>query len=190
MLSHSDILRHINTGDIIIDPLEPQNIGPDSIDIRLGSKLLVARKTGKIIDPRKDIEMEFDQHDISSGPYAIKPGDFVLATTIERIGLSNNITGQLEGRSSVGRLGIVVHMTAGLIHAGWGYRQPATLTLELSSVNPNPVYLYEGMKIAQMSFVKLTNPAEIGYDDNVHSKYSNQQGPLPSRINRDHTARK
>ncbi|MEM0437870.1 MAG: dCTP deaminase [Candidatus Micrarchaeia archaeon] len=190
MLSHSDILRHINTGDILIDPLELQNIGPDSIDIRLGGKLLVARKTGRIIDPRKSIEMEFDQYDIEKEPYAIKPGDFVLATTLERIGLSNSITGQLEGRSSIGRLGIIVHMTAGLIHAGWGYRQPATLTLELSSVNPNPVYIYEGMKIAQMSFIKLTNPAEIGYDDNAHSKYSNQQGPVPSRLHREHYTRK
>lgn len=185
LLSNADILTHIKQGHITIDPLEHNHIGPDSIDIRLGNKLLIARKIDGVIDPRNGVNMEFDEHDLKEGPYAIKPGDFVLGTTYEKIGLSNSITAQLEGRSSIGRLGIVIHMTAGLIHAGWGSKSPSTLTLEISSVNPNPVYLHYGMRIAQLSFFKLTGPAEKGYDDNSESKYSEQQGPLPSRLHKE-----
>ncbi len=185
LLSNADIERYIQQGDIKIDPFVPENVGPDSIDIRLSDKLLIAKKVDKVIDPQKGIDMEFDEHSLIDGPYAIRPGDFILGSTYEKIGLSNIITAQLEGRSSIGRLGIVIHMTAGLIHAGWGNKTPSTLTLEISSVNPNPVYLYNGMKIAQLSFFKLMGPAKKGYDDQSKSKYSEQQGPLPSRLHHE-----
>jgi dCTP deaminase len=185
IMSNIEIENAIRKGEIILMPFESENLGPDSIDIRLGNKLLIAKKTGKIIDPKNNINMEFDEVYLDEKPYAIKPGDFVLGSTYEKIGLSRNITAQLEGRSSIGRLGIVVHMTAGLVHAGWGYKQPSTLTLEISSVNPNPVYLYDKMKVAQISFLRHGTPPNIGYDDNSNNKYSKQEGPLPSRIHKD-----
>ncbi|MGB9635487.1 MAG: dCTP deaminase [Candidatus Micrarchaeia archaeon] len=185
IMSNIEIEKAIRNGEIILQGFESENLGPDSIDIRLGNKLLIAKKTGKIVDPRVEIGMEFDEIYLDDGPYAIKPGDFVLGSTYEKIGLSRNITAQLEGRSSIGRLGIVVHMTAGLVHAGWGYKQPSTLTLEISSVNPNPVYLYNKMKIAQISFMRHGTPPEHGYDDNRNNKYSGQKGPLPSMIHKD-----
>lgn len=162
------------------------NLGPDSIDIRLGGKLLIAKKVDRIIDPKNGMDMEFDEYDLEKGPYALKAGEFALGTTLERIGLSNKVTAQLEGRSSIGRLGIIIHMTAGLVHAGWGYKKPSTLTLEMSSVNPNPVYLHHRMKIAQLSFMRHGRPPANGYDDNPNSKYSAQLGPLPSKIHKDY----
>ncbi len=186
LLSNAEILRYIAQSDIKIEPFIAENVGPDSIDIRLGKKMLVAKRTGNIVDPHKEINMEFDEYNLENEPFAIKPGDFALGTTLEKIGLSNKITGQLEGRSSIGRLGIIIHMTAGLVHAGWAHREPSTLTLELSSVNPNPVYLYKGMKIAQISFMRLGEPTEMGYDDFSGSKYSRQEGPLPSRLHYEH----
>ncbi len=181
LLSNRDIKGYISSGDIIIDPFEDKNLGPDSYDIHLGKKILVSKDVNGVIDPQKGINMEFEEINLEKTPYILKRGEFILADTLEKIGLSNKVTAQLEGRSSIGRLGIVIHMTAGLIHAGWGFSNPSTITLEISSVNPNPVKLYYGMGIAQLSFIKLSSPAEGTYI----SKYEGQKEPLPSRLNMD-----
>ena len=186
LLSNNEIRKCIDNGEIVLENLDMNNIGPDSVDIRLDKRILVAKKTGKVIDPRNGIDMEFDEYDLSKEPYALKPGDFVLASSYERIGLSNHITAQLEGRSSLGRLGIVIHMTAGLIHAGWGLKKPSALTLEISSVNPNPVLLHYKMKIAQLSFMLLRSPASTGYDECKDSKYVGQSDVTASKMHHDY----
>ncbi len=181
LLSNRDIRNFIDRGDIIIEPFDPKHLGPDSYDIHLGSKVLISKIVNGVIDPMEGINMEFEEVDLREGPYLLKRGEFILADTLEKVGLANTVTGQLEGRSSLGRLGIVIHMTAGLIHAGWAHKEPSTITLEISSVNPNPVKLYYGMGIAQLSFHKLSSPAEGEYK----SRYDGQKEPLPSKLDKD-----
>jgi dCTP deaminase len=185
LMSKNEIVQALNDKEILFEPLNSEYIGPDSIDICLGPKLLIAKKTGKIVDIKNGAEMEFDEHDLSKAPYDITPGEFILASTFEKFGVSNCIVGTLEGRSSMARIGIVIHQTAGLIHAGWGFQNPCRLTLEISSVNPNPVRIYDGMKIGQVSFMRLKENVDEGYDEMCNTKYKNQEGPLPTKINED-----
>ena len=186
LLCKNEIVKALNDKEVILQPLDLNNVGIDSVDICLGPKLLIAKKTGKVVDIKNGAEMEFDEHDLSIGPYDIKPGDFILASTLEKIGLANCMVGTLEGRSSMARIGIVIHQTAGLLHAGWGYQNPCRLTLEISSVNPNPVRIYNGMKIGQISFMRLNQNVDEGYDQKCDSKYKNMEEPLPSKINEDY----
>lgn len=186
LLSKNEIVQALNDKEILFDPLDLELVGTDSIDIRLGPKLLIAKKTGKVVDIKNGAEMEFDEHDLSKAPYDMVPGEFILASTKEKFGVSNCIVGTLEGRSSMARIGIVIHQTAGLIHAGWGFKNPSKLTLEISSVNPNPVRIYDGMKIGQVSFMRLKENVDEGYDQMCNTKYKNLEGPLPTKINEEY----
>ena len=175
ILSDKEIMREIKSGNLKMTHFEKSMLGPDSIDIRLGDSILEARKIGKVIDPRDKKSCNFfSEKKIDRDGYVLKPQSFVLGHTLERIGLPNNIAAQIEGRSSIGRLGIVVHMTAGIIHAGFGGKEPSSLTLEISSVNPNEVLLFPGMKIAQLTFFRLGESATLGYDSLPGSKYIKQ----------------
>ncbi len=177
ILSDSEILEELRRGKIKIVPFDSDSLGPDSVDIRLGNIILVAKKTGRIVDPlEKNAANFFEEKDISKG-YILKPHSFILGHTMERISLSEDIAAQIEGRSSIGRFGIVVHMTAGIIHAGFGSKAPSSLTLEISSVNPNDVLLRPGMKIAQLTFFRLGKKATSGYDSLPGSKYITQLKP-------------
>ncbi len=176
LLTDKEILRAIKDKDIIIDPFNVDYLGPDSLDLTLGNEILVSKNKEKIIDP-KNIE-DFFEKVIFDDYFILKPGQFILGTTYEKIGLSNKISAQIEGRSTLGRLGIMVHMTAGIIHAGFGAKKPNALTLEIYSVNPNPVKLYKNMKIAQLSFFKLNEEVNKGYDFIENSKYKYQSSVL------------
>lgn len=186
LLSKNEIFKAIEDKEILLTPLDTKNIGIDSVDIKLGNKILIAKKTGRVVDIMNGAEMEFEEHDLSQKPFDIRQGDFILGSTFERIGLANCIVGTLEGRSSIARIGLVIHQTAGLLHAGWGYKNPCRLTLELSSVNPNPVRIYENMKIGQISFMRLKQNVDEGYDEIYDSKYKNMDEPLPSKIKEDY----
>ncbi len=176
LMSDIDVMEAMEKGEIRIDPFDRKFLGPDSMDIRLGNEVLVSKTVGKTIDPNKP-ENFFESRKID-GAFTLEPGQFVLGTTSERISLSEAISAQIEGRSSLGRLGIMVHMTAGIIHAGFGAKEPSALTLEIYSVNPNSVYLHAGMKIAQLSFFRLNRKASKGYDFMPTSKYVHQDRPL------------
>ncbi len=176
LMSDVEVLEAMDAGSIKIEPFDRGLLGPDSLDIRLGNEVLVSRTVGKTIDPNKPDDF-FESRKID-GPFTLEPGQFVLGTTLERISLSESIAAQIEGRSSLGRLGIMVHMTAGIIHAGFGAKEPSTLTLEIYSVNPNSVYLHARMKIAQLSFFKLNKKVSKGYDFISTSKYISQNRPL------------
>ena len=175
LLSDSEIIEEINKGNIKVEPFDKNLVGPDNLDVRLGSTILIAKKNG-IVDV-KNISNFFEEKNIDGG-YIIEPGTFLLGSTLERFSLPNNIAAQIEGRSSLGRIGLMVHVTAGIIHAGFGLKEPSSLTLEIYSVNPNPIKIYPGMKIAQLSFFRLGKEASLGYDQNPKSKYLSQKSPV------------
>ena len=180
ILSDRTIREELDQGRIIIEPLDKTLIQPSSIDVRLDRLFRVFRNhTQRVIDVREDQEdltelVEVPDDDV----FILHPGEFVLGSTLESITLPNDIVGRVEGKSSLGRLGLLIHSTAVFVDAGWdGY-----LTLELSNVANLPVTLYPGMKIGQISFMRMTTPADEPYgSSSLGSKYRGQRGPTPSR---------
>jgi len=180
ILSDRTIRELLESRRIVIDPLDPACIQPSSVDLRLDRFFRVFRNhTMRVIDVREDQEeltelVEIEEDDA----FILHPGEFVLGSTAERVALPDDLVARLEGKSSLGRLGLLIHSTAGFVDAGWdGY-----LTLELSNVANLPITLYPGMKIGQISFLQMTTPAEHPYGSSqVGSKYKGQRGPTPSR---------
>ncbi len=187
VLSDKDIRRQIAQGRIVVDPYDDEAVQPASVDLRLGSPLLV-EETARLalIDPRQQSDMQWRTVELDeSVPYALKPGEFALGITAENIELPDDIVGRLDGKSSLGRLGLVVHSTAGFVDPGWKGR----LTLELSNLSSIPINLYLGMKSSQISFVWLSSPAERPYGSaGLNSKYQGQMGPVPSRFHLNYGA--
>lgn len=185
VLSDRSIKEEISRGRIAIEPFNPDCLQPASIDVHLGKTLLVFRTWHSpfYIDVRQScddltepVELEEDK------PFLLQPGEFVLASTLEYISLPDDIVGRLEGKSSLGRLGLLIHSTAGYIDPGW----KGHLTLELSNVAKLPITLYAGMKIGQISFIRLTTPVDRVYGaEGLGSKYQGQTGPTPSRFYRE-----
>lgn len=167
-------------GTIIIDPLDESAIQPSSIDMRLDSRFRVFRNTFYThIDPRERQEDLTEMVMIGSGDsFILHPGEFVLGNTMEFVSIPNDLVGRLEGKSSLGRLGLIIHSTAGYIDPGfYGH-----LTLELGNVATLPIKLYAGMRIAQISFMQMTTPAENPYGTGLlGSKYKGQAEPTASR---------
>jgi dCTP deaminase len=180
ILSDVDLEQHLAAGRLVIDPLGPNAIQPSSVDLRVGNQFRVFNNSRyPYIDVRKPME-DLTELVATEGdePFILHPGEFVLGTTIERVQLPDDLVGRLEGKSSLGRLGLLIHSTAGFVDAGYrGY-----LTLELSNVANLPITLYPGMKIGQISFFRLSTPARPQYGTpGLQSKYLEQVGPTPSR---------
>ncbi|MFW9928355.1 MAG: dCTP deaminase [Candidatus Thorarchaeota archaeon] len=175
ILSKEEILVGIEKGNIKIDPFEPSDVGPCSVDLHLSDKFSIF-KTGVIVDPdNKSIE-HTEPVQTFGKKFFLSPGHFVLASTLEKISLSRSYAAFLEGRSYVARMGVVVH-AAGLVNPGTGLKKPTTLTLEIhTSV---PVYLKPGMGIIQIIFHKLSSETSIGYDDRTNSHYIGLDAPRP-----------
>lgn len=180
LLSDRDIRARVDMGDIELDPFTPEMIQPASIDVRLDRFFRVFNdRQYTYVDPAEDQGELTEQFSVSEGePWILHPGEFVLGSTLERVHISNQIAARLEGKSSLGRLGILTHSTAGFIDPGFnGY-----ITLELSNVSPLPVKLWPGMKIGQICFFELSSPAEHPYGSQaLGSHYQGQRGPTPSR---------
>jgi dCTP deaminase len=180
ILSDRTIRAELETGRIVIDPLDEQCIQPSSVDLRLDRLFRVfLNHTMPVIDVKEDLEDLTRLVEIGEGEtFILHPGEFVLGSTYERVTLPDDLVGRIEGKSSLGRLGLLIHSTAGFIDAGFsGY-----LTLELSNVANLPITLYPGMKIGQVSFLRMTTPADVPYGSaRVGSKYQGQRGPTPSR---------
>jgi dCTP deaminase len=172
--------RTIREELILIEPLDPADIQPSSVDLRLDRFFRVFRNhTSRLIDVREDQENLTELVEIQADDaFILHPGEFVLGSTAERVTLPTDLVARLEGKSSLGRLGLLIHSTAGFVDAGWdGY-----LTLELSNVATLPITLYPGMKIGQISFLRMTTAADRPYGSaQVGSKYQGQRGPTPSR---------
>ena len=177
LLSREDILKEMEKGEIKIENYKEELLGMDSLDLRLDNKILEAVNINEVIDPKKPKHF-WREVEISNG-YILRKNQFILASTIEAIGLGKSIAAQIEGRSSIGRLGIMVHVTAGIIHAGFGIKKPSKITLEVYSLNPNPVKIFPGMRIAQLAFFKLSKPVEKAYDE--IGRYRALKGPTPPK---------
>ena len=180
VLSDRSISAALDEGRIVIDPLGPDCIQPSSVDLHVDQYFRVFRNhSSRVIDVREDQEELTELVDVGPDtPFILHPGEFVLGSTIERVALPDDLVARLEGKSSLGRLGLLIHSTAGFVDAGWD----GHLTLELSNVANLPITLYPGMKIGQISFFEMTTPADQPYGSGeLGSKYKNQWGPTPSR---------
>lgn len=180
ILSDRTIRECLAEGRIAIDPLAESAVQPSSVDVCLDHRFLVFRNhTRGLIDLKRDLTDLTEPIEASDAdPFILHPGEFVLGSTLERIALPDDLVGRLEGKSSLGRLGLLIHSTAGFIDAGWD----GQITLELSNVASLPITLYPGMKVGQVSFMQMTTPADHPYGSGaIGSKYQGQVGPRPSQ---------
>jgi dCTP deaminase len=187
VLSDRDLKKGLTSGQIVIKPAPDLKVqlGSCSIDLRLGSVFRVFEHSRHAyIDPFKksisdDVTREIKIN--NKDPFIIQPGDFVLATTVEYIEVPDDLTGRLEGRSSIGRLGVVIHSTAANIECGFR----GHITLELANMGKMPVALYPDMRICSISFEQLSSPAQIPYYKKKSAKYVGQKGPGESKISKE-----
>lgn len=170
ILSDRDLRARLATGSIAIEPLADLDVQlqPASVDLRLGDSFLVGEALSR--------------HRLAPGErFVLAPGEFALGTTIERVTVPDDLVARVEGRSSIGRLAVIVHATAGFIDPGFR----GEITLELANLGARPAVLDPGMRICQIVFQLLTSPAERPYGPRRGSKYSGQRGPTPSLLERD-----
>ena len=180
VLSDRTIRRLLAEGRIEIDPLDESLIQPSSVDVRADRLFRVFHNARyPFIDVKREMEDLTELVEVEGDDaFILHPGEFVLGSTLERIRLPDDLVARLEGKSSLGRLGLLIHSTAGFIDPGWD----GQVTLELSNVSNLPITIYPAMKIGQISFVQLTEPAESPYGSGeIGSKYQGQRGPVPSR---------
>ncbi len=180
LLSDRDIRAAIEAGRVALDPYDPSMVQPSSVDVRIDRYFRVFENHRyPHIDPAVEqaeltrlVEPDGDE------PFILHPGEFVLGSTYEVVSLPDDVSARLEGKSSLGRLGLLTHSTAGFIDAGFS----GHVTLELSNVATLPIKLWPGMKIGQLCFFRLTSPAEAPYGSGAQgSRYQGQRGPTPSR---------
>jgi dCTP deaminase len=180
LLSDRDLRAEVDAGRLVIDPYDDSLVQPSSVDVRLDRYFRVFENHRyPHIDPAEEqdeltrlVEVSLDE------PFILHPGEFVLGSTYEVIGLADDLAARLEGKSSLGRLGLLTHSTAGFIDPGFS----GHVTLELSNVATLPIKLWPGMKIGQVCVLRLTSAAEHPYGSSIYgSRYQGQRGPTPSR---------
>jgi dCTP deaminase len=181
ILSDRTIRNELESGRIEIEPYDPACLQPSSVDLHVDRTFRVFHNQRyPYIDVKKEMGDLTEVVEVPQGePFILHPGEFVLGSTLERVRLPDDLVARLEGKSSLGRLGLLIHSTAGYVDPGWnGY-----LTLELSNVANLPITIYPGMKIGQISFFRLTSAAETPYGSGkAGSKYQGQRGPTASRF--------
>jgi dCTP deaminase len=180
LLSDGDIKLELSTGRIALEPLDLDMIQPSSIDVRLDRFFrLFDNHKYPYIDPAEDQPDLTHLVEVEGGePFILHPGEFVLGSTFELVTLPDDIAARLEGKSSLGRLGLLTHSTAGFVDPGFS----GHVTLELSNVATLPIKLWPGMKIGQLCFIRLSSPAEHPYGSGKYgSRYQGQRGPTASR---------
>lgn len=180
ILSDRSIREAVASGRLGIEPFEPALIQPSSIDVRLDHKFLVFRNTKRAyIDVKQPADDLMEMIEVAPDePMFLHPHEFVLGSTVERVRIPDDLVARLEGRSSLGRLGVVIHSTAGYIDPCF----EGNVTLEISNLANLPIALYPGMRIGQISFQQMTTAAERPYGPARGSKYSGQQLPTASRL--------
>jgi dCTP deaminase len=181
VLSDNTIRAEIDAGRIVIDPYDESLVQPSSVDVRVDNRFRVFNNSRyPYIDVRQPME-DLTEPVVIEGeePFILHPGEFVLGQTLERVTLPNDLVARLEGKSSLGRLGLLIHSTAGFVDSGFS----GNLTLELSNVANLPITIYPGMPIGQMSFMRMDGPVERPYgSQETGSKYQGQAEPTPSRF--------
>ncbi len=184
VLSDRTIKEEMAKGRIIIRPLGEGCVQPASVDLHLDRNILIFRNNRvPYIDVRKTNDRLTDMVSMADDdPFMLHPGEFVLGSTLEHVEVPDDLVARLEGKSSLGRIGLLIHSTAGYVDPGW----KGHLTLELSNVSSLPITLYHRMKIGQISYLRLTTPAEHLYGSaELGSKYQNQQDPTASKVHLD-----
>ena len=184
LLSDRDIRAEIDGGRVVLEPYDKEMVQPSSVDVRIDRYFrLFDNHKYAVIDPaleQPDLTRLVEV--VSDEPFVLHPGEFVLASTLEVISLGDQLAGRLEGKSSLGRLGLLTHSTAGFIDPGFS----GHVTLELSNVANLPIKLWPGMKIGQLCIFRLSSTAEHPYGSEVYgSRYQGQRGPTPSRSYRN-----
>lgn len=176
VLSDVDIIERIESGSLVIDPYDESNVEPASVDIRLGNSFKEPVETGKIIDTRSNEGQPYRSFEADS--IVLEPEESLLATTLERIEIPRDISANADGRSSLGRLFVSIHQTAGFCDPGYN----GEVTLEMTNANPNPIRLHAGDRICQLVFEELSSPARktYGHED---SQYQGQSGATESGMN-------
>jgi dCTP deaminase len=180
LLSDKDIRAAIDSGRVALDPYDPAMVQPSSVDVRIDRYFRVFENHRyPHIDPSiEQAELTRLVEPDGDEPFILHPGEFVLGSTYEVVSLPDDVSARLEGKSSLGRLGLLTHSTAGFIDAGFS----GHVTLELSNVATLPIKLWPGMKIGQLCFFRLTSPAEAPYGSGAEgSRYQGQRGPTPSK---------
>jgi dCTP deaminase len=182
VLSDNTIRSEIDGGRIVIDPFDPGLIQPSSVDVRVDNRFRVFQNSRyPYIDVRQPMEdlTELVEVDGPDDPFILHPGEFVLGQTLEKVTLPNDLVARLEGKSSLGRLGLLIHSTAGFVDSGFS----GNLTLELSNVANLPITIYHRMPIGQLSFMRMDAPVDRPYgSEETGSKYQGQAEPTPSRF--------
>lgn len=189
VLADRDILAAIDAGRIVIRPFDPADVQPASVDLHLDHRFRVFRNNRyPYIDLRQAQPDLTELLEIGPDePFILHPGEFVLGQTLEWVELPDDLLAHLDGKSSLGRVGLLIHSTAGYVDPGWR----GTLTLELSNVANLPIALYQGMKIGQISFVRMSGPVDRPYGSpELGSKYQGQSEPTASAFHRDFNARR
>ena len=184
LLSDGDLRKEIESRRLVLDPWDVEMLQPSSVDIRLDRYFRVFQNSRYThIDPaQQQDELTTPVETPDGESFVLHPGEFVLGSTFERVGLPDDLAGRLEGKSSLGRLGLLTHSTAGFIDPGF----TGHITLELSNVANLPITLWPGMKIGQLCLFRLSSPAERPYgSEGVGSRYQGQRGPTPSRAFRN-----
>ena len=180
LLSDRDIRAELEAGRVALDPYDPTMVQPSSIDVRLDRYFrLFDNHKYPVIDPAAEQPDLTRLVEVERGePFVLHPGEFVLGSTYEQVTLPDDVAARLEGKSSLGRLGLLTHSTAGFIDPGF----TGHVTLELSNVATLPILLWPGMKIGQLCFFRLTSPTENPYGSAAYgSRYQGQRGPTASR---------
>ena len=184
ILSDKTIREQLKAGRIVIEPFDDANVQPSSVDMHVDRYFRVLRNDSTpLIDPKEPQEDLTELVEVDDGrAFILHPAEFALASTLERVRLPDDLAARLDGKSSLGRLGLLTHATAGFVDAGWD----GHLTLELSNVATLPIAIYPGMKIGQISFFRMSSPVERPYGSpELGSKYQGQSEPTASAFHRD-----
>ena len=180
ILSDRSIREAIAAKRIVIEPFDESCLQPSSVDVKVSNLFRVFRNhTAAVIDVKKDLADLTELVEVTNDEaFMLHPGEFVLGSTLERVAIAHDLVARVEGKSSLGRLGLLIHSTAGFVDAGFD----GHITLELSNVANLPITIYPGMKIGQVSFMTMTTSADKPYGSGARgSKYQGQRGPTPSR---------
>jgi len=181
VLSDRSIRAEIRAGRIVIEPFDPGLVQPSSVDLRVDRRFRVFHNARyPYIDVRQPMEGLTELVEVAGDePFILHPGEFVLGQTLERVVIPDDLVARLEGKSSLGRLGLLIHSTAGFVDSGFA----GNLTLELSNVANLPITIYHAMPIGQISFMRMDSPVEHPYGSGeARSKYQDQAEPTPSRF--------
>lgn len=180
ILSGDQIQEYIEQGKIVIEPFDEDLIGPSQIDLRLGDKFRVFKEI-ELVDPedRGTIEENTELVETGGGPFTLDSGQLVLAVTKEKVAIPNNLVASIEGRSSIARMGVFIHISSGHVNPGSGSKKPFPVTLEVLNMNPSPVKICPGTRICQLLFYTMDKAVKKGYDE-IGGKYRGKLEPSSS----------